>query len=71
MNDSNDTLLISATIEIPAAALEAIVDNAKKKAGPDASGVFRVDTAEAVNELITKFLGARDFMDFVSDPKNY
>ncbi len=71
MSDSDDTLLVNANVEIPVAALKAIVENAKKKAGADASGVYRVDTAEAVSNMITRFLADRDFLDFVSNPENY
>ncbi len=71
MNDSNETLLINANIEIPVEALKAIVACAKEAAGADAKGVYRVDTSDAVNQIITKFLAERDFMDFVTNLSNY
>ncbi|MBI9075013.1 MAG: hypothetical protein JEZ02_06340 [Desulfatibacillum sp.] len=71
MNDSNETLLINANIEIPVEALKTIVARAKEAAGADAKGVYRVDTSDAVNTMISRFLIERDFMDFVSDLSNY
>ena len=71
MNDLNDTLLINANIEIPVEALKTIVAKAKEAVGPDANGRYRVDTSEAVNTIITRFLAERDFIDYVSDLSNY
>lgn len=71
MSDNTETLLINANIVIPVEALKTIVAKAKEAVGADAKGIYRVDTSEAVNQIITKFLAERDFMDFISDLSNY
>ncbi len=71
MNQSEDTLVINAQIEVPVTTLTAIVENAKKAHGPDAKGVYRVDTAEAVNRIVTQFLAEKGFAEYASDPSHY
>lgn len=65
MTDNKDTVLINANIEIPIAALEAIVANAKKAAGKNEKGHYKVDTADKVSEMISSFLVNNDFVSYV------
>jgi hypothetical protein len=51
--------------------LKAIVENVKKIAGQDEKGHYKVDTAEAVNKMISRFLLERDFETFARDESNY
>ncbi len=62
-----DTLVINVNVEIPATALQAIVANAKKIAGRDQKGIYRVDTADKVSQVISKFLLETDFETYAKD----
>ena len=66
-----DRVLINATIEVPAAALQVIVETARQLTGRNEKGHYRVDTADMVNRLLTRFVMDRDFVGYVSDVKNY
>jgi len=68
---SDDMITINATVDIPAAALQAVVDNAKKAAGKDEKGAYRVDTHEKLCEMISAFLTENDFLAYVQNPNNY
>jgi hypothetical protein len=68
---SNDTILVNANVEMTTASLEAIVKNAKEIAGRDEKGVFRVDTADKVGEMISRFLLEKDFQSYVADIDNF
>jgi hypothetical protein len=71
MSESEDTLVVRVNVEMTSAALQTIVQNAKKVAGPDEKGVYRLDTADAVSEMISRFLLENDFESFVKDIDNY
>lgn len=71
MTASEDTIMVNATVEITTTSLQTIVQNAKKITGPDAKGVYRVDTADMVSEMISRFLLAKDFEGYVKDIENY
>jgi hypothetical protein len=71
MNGSKETIRINVNVEITPVSLQAIVENAKFIAGKDQQGVYRVDTADKVSEMITKFLLEKDFESFVLDINNF
>jgi hypothetical protein len=71
MDESQKTIKINVNVEITPVSLEAIVENAKIIAGKDQRGVYRVDTADKVSEMITKFLLQNDFESFVLDINNF
>ena len=71
MSESKDTIVVRVNVEMPTAALQAIVENAKKVAGPDEKGVYRVDTADKVSEMISRFLLENDFESFAKNIDNY
>ena len=71
MRESNETIKVHVNVEITPASLQAIVKNAKEIAGRDEKGVYRVDTADKVSEMITKFLLENDFESFVLDINNF
>ncbi len=71
MPEKKDTVKVRANVEMTAASLKAIVENAKKVAGPDEKGVYRVDTADKVSEMISRFLLESDFESFVKNVDNY
>ncbi|OEU79879.1 MAG: hypothetical protein BA872_10105 [Desulfobacterales bacterium C00003060] len=71
MPEKEDTLVIRANVEVTASSLQAIVQNAKKVSGADEKGVYRVDTADKVSEMISRFLMENDFEGFVKNIDNY
>jgi hypothetical protein len=71
MSGSNDTMVVRANVEMTTASLQAIVENAKKMAGRNEKGVYRVDTADKVGEMISRFLLENDFEGFVKNMDNY
>ena len=66
-----DTVLINATIEVPAESLQIVVETARQMTGRNQKGHYQVDTAELLNRLLTRFVVAKDFVGFVSDRGNY
>ena len=71
MPERKDTLMVRANVEMTASSLQAIVENAKKVSGPNEKGVYRVDTADKVSEMISRFLLENDFEGFVKNIDNY
>lgn len=71
MASADEMIRINATIDIPAAALQAVVNNAKQAAGKDEKGTYRVDTHEKLCEMISAFLSEKDFLAYVRDINNY
>ncbi|MBW1982504.1 MAG: hypothetical protein JRJ12_14930 [Deltaproteobacteria bacterium] len=63
MSADQDTIVVRANVEMPVAALNAIVAQAKK--------LQRTDTADLVGEMISRFILAHDFVDFVQQTANY
>ena len=71
MPETSPAVQVHVNVELTAAALQAVVANSKQKAGPDQDGRYRVDTADALSELISRFLKEKDFDAFASDLANY
>jgi hypothetical protein len=71
MSEVQNTIVVRARVEMTTASLQAIVANAKKVSGPDEKGVYRVDTADQVSAMISRFLLENDFESFVKDIANY
>ncbi|MCJ8502514.1 hypothetical protein [Desulfatitalea alkaliphila] len=69
--NQGDKLLVNVNIEITAAALQAIVANAKRMAPRNSNGTYRVDTADQVSAIISRFLDTRGFEQFARDSTNY
>jgi broad-specificity NMP kinase len=67
MNESRDMITVHVNVEITAASLKTIVENVKRIAGHDEKGVYRVDTADKVSEIISQFLFDNDFEGYVKD----
>jgi len=70
MSNEKNTLIINANVEITAMALQAIVENAKKITGRNSKGVYRVDTADKVSQVISRFLLENDFENYAKDIEN-
>ncbi|MBU4345383.1 MAG: hypothetical protein L6247_04835 [Desulfobacteraceae bacterium] len=65
MAESKDTITVRVNIEMTTASLEMIVEKAKEKAGRDANGIYRIDTADKVSEMVSRFLLEKDFEGYV------
>jgi hypothetical protein len=71
MNESRDMITVHVNVEITTASLQTIVENVKQLAGRDENGVYRVDTADKVSEMISRFLFDKDFEGYVKNIENY
>lgn len=71
MSQSGEKITINAKIDIAVDSLQTIVDNAKRISGADEKGIYRIDTSEQVNELISAFLENNGFGEYVKNPENY
>jgi len=71
MSQSSEMITINARIDISADSLQTIVANAKKISGTDEKGIYRIDTAEKVNELISDFLEKNGFDEYIRNLDNY
>lgn len=70
-DNSSEKLYVHVNVEISSAALQAIVANAKRMASKDSDGIYRVDTADQLSIMISRFLDEKDFDNYVLDIKNY
>jgi len=68
---TEEKISINVTIDISPSAIQTIVENAKTIAGSDEKGVYRVDTAQKVNEIVSSFLSEYDFDQYVKNIDNY
>ena len=64
-------VMVRVNVSMSAMALQQIVTHAKEMTGRDAKGHYRVDTADKVGEMITRFLEHQGFDQFVGDDRNY
>ena len=71
MTANKNLITVRAIIDMTSASLEAIVENAKKIAGRDEKGRYRVDTADKVGEMISRFLLEKDFESYVKNIDNF
>ena len=71
MTESRDMITVHVNVEITTASLQTIVENVKRITGRDENGVYRVDTADKVSEMISRFLYDNDFESFVQNIENY
>jgi hypothetical protein len=71
MNESRDMITVHVNVEITTASLQTIVENVKQLTGRDENGVYRVDTADKVSEMISRFLFDNDFEGYVKNIANY
>ena len=70
MPESKQTVRINVVVEVTGESLRTIVEHAKNIVGRDERGVYRVDTADKVGEMISRFLLEKDFESYVKNIKN-
>ena len=68
--ESKDLITVNVNVDITTETLKVIVENAKKITGRDEKGVYKVDTADKVSEMISKFLLENDFETYAKDIGN-
>ena len=68
---SSDMITVNANVDMTVTALQSIVKNAKEIAGRDERGICRVDTADKVSEMISRFLLEKDFQSYAENIENY
>jgi hypothetical protein len=71
MTDAIDAIEVHANIVMTTESLKTIVKNTKKMVGTNEKGHYKVDTADAVSGMVSRFLLEMDFKSFVKDEKNY
>ena len=71
MNEFKELVTVRVNIDLTAASLQAVVENAKKIAGHNEKGIYRVDTAEWVNKMVSRFLIENDFESYAYNIENY
>jgi hypothetical protein len=71
MTKAKGMITVHVNVEIAAVSLQTIVENLKHIAGRDEKGLYRVDTADKVSELISRFLQENDFEGYVKHIENY
>ncbi len=65
-----DMITVNVNVDITTESLKAIVENAKEIAGRNEKGVYKVDTADKVSEMISKFLMENDFETYAKEIGN-
>jgi hypothetical protein len=71
MHKQNNTIAVNVVIELTPNALQAIVENAKRITGRNKKGHYKVDTADKVGEMISRFLIEKDFESYAQDSDSY
>ena len=71
MSENQSTVRVHVNIELSAASLQAVVANCKIMARKDEHGPHRLDTADALSALISRFLQENGFEAFAQDMNNY
>ena len=71
MSDAIDTIEIHTNVIMTTESLKAIVENTREISGKNEKGHYKVDTADAVGKMISRFLLENDFEAFARDKSNY
>ena len=71
MSDAIDTIEVHANVIMTTESLKAIVENTRKISGKNVKGHYKVDTADAVGKMISRFLLEKDFEAFARDESYY
>ena len=71
MEKEINMVTVQVNLDITVESLKTVVANAKTVAGKDERGVYRVDTADKLGEIISRFLMEKDFQGFAADLENY
>ena len=71
MHKQDNTIAVNVVIDLTPNALQAIVENAKRVTWRNEKGHYKVDTADKVGEMISRFLIEKDFESYAQNPDSY
>ena len=71
MSEKPDMVRVNVTIDISGETLQRIVQTAKAIVGRTEKGHYRIDTADLLEDLLTRFIAERGFDTYVADRGNY
>ena len=70
MTEEIDTIEVHVNVFMTIESLKTIVDNTKRLVGRNEKGHYKVDTADAVGKMISRFLLKKNFESFGKDEGN-
>ena len=71
MVNEDNTLRVNVTLEIAGETIQTIVQTAKSLVGRTEKGHYRIDTADLLEDLLSKFIAEKGFEAYVADRENY
>ncbi|HSM73060.1 MAG TPA: hypothetical protein VK852_00395 [Desulfobacterales bacterium] len=71
MPPKSPLIRVHVNIELAAETLQTVVATCKARAGADQQARYRVDTADALAGLISRFLQDAGFDQYCKDPNHY
>ena len=71
MRNEDHTVRVNVTLDIAGETLQTIVQTAKSMVGRTEKGHYRIDTADLLEDLLSKFIAEKGFEDYVADRGNY
>ena len=71
MGDRTDTVRVNVTVAIAGETLQTMVQTAKDIVGRNEKGHYRIDTADLLEDLLSKFISEKNFDAYVTDKANY
>jgi len=71
MAEKPNMVRVNVTIDISGETLQRIVQTAKAIVGRTDKGHYRIDTADLLEDLMTRFIAERGFDTYVADRGNY
>jgi hypothetical protein len=69
-SNQKERITVHVNIEITVTALQTIVENARRIAGCDEKGIYRIDSADEVSKIISRFLLENNFDSYVKCIEN-
>jgi len=71
MAEKPDMVRVNVTIDISGETLQTIVQTAKAITGRNEKGHYRIDTADLLEDLLSRFIAEKSFETYVTDRRNY
>ena len=71
MADKPGMVRVNVTIDISGETLQTIVQTAKAMVGQNEKGHYRIDTADLLEDLLSRFIDEKGFGIYAADRRNY
>ncbi len=71
MAGQENRVRVNVNIEIPGTILQTIVQNARDIVGRNPKGHYRIDTADLLEDLLSRFILEKDFEAYAANRKHY